>query len=73
MKRTSEIILGVIVLLCFASVASYFQAVPNRAPNTAYTVGALVMFQNVEYRCIQARTSRWDGNQGVGVDVATGV
>ena len=33
------------------------QTVPTWAPNTAYAVGALVMYQGVEYRCIQAHTS----------------
>src|SRR6476620_11726705 len=58
MKRFSKGILGVTVLLCFASLASFPQTVPNWAPNTAYAVGALVMYQSVEYKCIQAHTSQ---------------
>src|SRR5438477_2350442 len=34
------------------------QTVPAWQPNTAYAVGALVMFNNVEYRCIQPHTSQ---------------
>ena len=58
MKRTLRIILGAAALLCVASVASSSQTVPNWAPNTAYAVGALVMYQNIEYKCIQAHTSQ---------------
>lgn len=46
------------IILCAAlSVAAFAQTIPNWAPNTAYAVGALVMFQGVEYKCIQAHTS----------------
>src|SRR5215831_2883482 len=49
------------VALCFvASVAGAAQAVPNWAPNVAYSVGSLVMYQGVEYKCIQAHTSQSD-------------
>jgi chitinase len=58
MKRISKIILSAVVLLCFPSLVSFSQTVPNWAPNTAYAVGALVMYQNVEYKCIQAHTSQ---------------
>lgn len=58
MKVISKGILGVAAILCLTSVASFSQTVPNWAPNTAYSVGALVMYQNVEYQCIQAHTSQ---------------
>ena len=58
MKTISRIILSVAVLLCVASPALLAQTVPNWAPNTAYAIGSLVMYQNVEYRCIQAHTSQ---------------
>jgi hypothetical protein len=58
MKRFLATTLGVAVLLCCSSLASFSQTVPNWAPNTAYAVGALVMYQSVEYKCIQAHTSQ---------------
>lgn len=45
-----------LLLVCLTS-AVMAQAVPNWAPNTSYSVGALVMYNGVEYRCIQAHTS----------------
>jgi chitinase len=58
MKKLSAVILGVALVLCLTSVASYSQTIPNWAPNTAYAVGALVMYQSIEYKCIQAHTSQ---------------
>ena len=60
MKRNS-LICAVLVaaLLCLPlSTPATAQTVPNWAPNTAYAIGALVMFQSVEYKCIQAHTSQ---------------
>src|SRR5215469_3008953 len=48
------------VLCLVASVAGSAQSVPNWAPNVAYSVGSLVMYQGVEYKCIQAHTSQSD-------------
>src|SRR5215467_12364141 len=58
MKKLYAVILGVALILCLTSVTSFSQTIPNWAPNTAYAVGALVMYQNVEYKCIQAHTSQ---------------
>src|SRR3989441_13001872 len=58
MKKLSAVILGVALVLCLTSVASFSQTIPNWAPNTAYAVGALVMYNNVEYKCIQGHTSQ---------------
>src|SRR5690349_4359249 len=57
-KKFSTGILGVALVLCLTSVTSSSQTIPNWAPNTAYAVGALVMYQSVEYKCIQAHTSQ---------------
>src|SRR5262249_19929357 len=46
------------ILCCLIMVAGIAQTIPNWAPNTAYAVGALVMYQGVEYKCIQAHTSQ---------------
>src|SRR5438552_18552427 len=61
MKRTplfpeSRCILVVLMLLL--SVAVFAATIPNWAPNTAYATGALVMFNGVEYQCIQGHTSQ---------------
>src|SRR5579872_2783082 len=45
-----------ISLLLF-SFPAWAQTIPNWAPNTAYAKGALVLFNGVEYECIQAHTS----------------
>jgi hypothetical protein len=58
MKKLYTGILGVALILCLTSPTSFSQTVPNWAPNTAYAVGALVMYQSVEYKCIQAHTSQ---------------
>jgi len=34
------------------------QTIPNWAPNTPYAIGALVIYQSIEYKCIQAHTSQ---------------
>jgi hypothetical protein len=46
------------ILCCLIMVAGIAQTIPNWAPNTAYAVGALVLYQGVEYKCIQAHTSQ---------------
>jgi hypothetical protein len=58
MKKLYSGILGVALILCLTSARSFSQTIPNWAPNTAYAVGALVMYQSVEYKCIQAHTSQ---------------
>jgi len=58
MMRAFRIMLVLSVLLFVSSQASTAQSIPNWAPNTAYSVGALVMFNNVEFQCIQAHTSQ---------------
>src|SRR5215472_2106461 len=58
MIRKSLVLLSLGIALCLASLPSFAQAIPNWQPNTAYAVGALVMFNNVEYKCIQAHTSQ---------------
>ena len=58
MKLRSLLILGAGIIFCIAlPLTAFAQTIPNWAPNTAYAVGALVMYQNVEYKCIQAHTS----------------
>lgn len=57
MIRKSLVVLGICSLLCLVSVPTLAQSIPNWAPNTAYAVGALVMYNGVEYKCIQAHTS----------------
>src|SRR6516225_8991318 len=60
-KNRKLVLVSVAVVLCLvASVAGSAQSVPNWAPNVAYSVGSLVMFQGVEYKCIQAHTSQSD-------------
>jgi chitinase len=58
MKRAflSLLLLCFLIVLLLPSAASA-QSIPNWAPNTAYAVGALVMYNGVEYECIQAHTS----------------
>jgi chitinase len=51
----STCILLVLLLLPLTSSA---QSIPNWAPNVSYSIGALVMFNGVEYQCIQAHTSQ---------------
>src|SRR5689334_24923904 len=58
MKKLYSGILGVALILCLTSTKSVSQTIPNWAPNTAYAVGALVMYQSIEYKCIQAHTSQ---------------
>ena len=58
MKKLYTGILGVALVLCLTSATLFSQTIPNWAPNTAYAVGALVMYQSVEYKCIQAHTSQ---------------
>ena len=58
MIRKSLIVLSICFLLCLASLPTLAQTIPNWQPNTAYAVGALVMFNGVEYKCIQAHTSQ---------------
>lgn len=58
MKVKSLLVVSAVLALCLALPAVAFaQTIPNWAPNTAYAVGALVMYQGVEYKCIQAHTS----------------
>ena len=58
MKKLYSGILGVALVLCLTSVPSFSQTIPNWAPNTSYAIGALVIYQSVEYKCIQAHTSQ---------------
>jgi chitinase len=58
MKMKSLLVLALGVILCLAlPLAAFAQTIPNWAPNTAYSIGSLVMYQGVEYKCIQAHTS----------------
>src|SRR6266852_2739098 len=59
MKRTPLIIVStcILLLLLLLPLASSAQSIPNWQPNTSYAIGALVMFNGVEYKCIQAHTS----------------
>ena len=59
MKKTPLVIVStcVFLLLLLLPLASSAQSIPNWAPNTPYAIGALVMFNGVEYKCIQAHTS----------------
>ena len=63
MKRAflSLLLLCFLIVLLLPSAASA-QSVPNWAPNTAYAVGALVMYNGVEYECIQAHRPKWGGS-----------
>ncbi|HEY6253434.1 MAG TPA: carbohydrate-binding protein [Candidatus Angelobacter sp.] len=58
MIRKSAVVLSICALLSLASLPTFAQTIPNWQPNTAYAVGALVMFNGVEYKCIQAHTSQ---------------
>jgi chitinase len=61
MKMKSPLVLAAGIILCLVLPwAAFAQTIPNWAPNTAYSVGSLVMFQGVEYKCIQAHTSQAD-------------
>jgi len=57
MKRTTLVAVTCCVLLLLLLPLTVSAAVPNWAPNTPYAIGALVMFNGVEYQCIQAHTS----------------
>ncbi len=57
MRRTPWIIGITCVLLLAILLPFTVSAVANWAPNTAYSIGSLVMFNGVEYKCIQAHTS----------------
>src|SRR5215470_3354180 len=58
MIRKSVVALSICLLLSLASLPTLAQSIPTWQPNTAYAVGALVMFNGVEYKCIQAHTSQ---------------
>ncbi|HKD13296.1 MAG TPA: carbohydrate-binding protein, partial [Candidatus Angelobacter sp.] len=58
MIRKSVVVLSICLLLSLASLPTLAQSIPTWQPNTAYAVGALVMFNGVEYKCIQAHTSQ---------------
>jgi hypothetical protein len=60
MKRNSLIYAALIAALAclLLSPSATAQTVPNWAPNTAYAVGAHVIFQGLEYKCLQAHTSQ---------------
>src|SRR5712692_331380 len=57
MRRTPWITGITCVLLLAILLPFTVSAVANWAPNTAYSIGSLVMFNGVEYKCIQAHTS----------------
>jgi chitinase len=57
MKKLMVLVFCLGIAICGSSFASA-QTIPNWEPNTAYAVGALVMFNGVEYKCIQAHTSQ---------------
>ncbi|HTD22247.1 MAG TPA: carbohydrate-binding protein [Terriglobales bacterium] len=58
MKRIPLVVVSVCALmLLLLPLAASAQTVPNWQPNTSYAVGSLVMFNGVEYKCIQAHTS----------------
>lgn len=87
MIRKLVVVLSICALLSLASLPTLAQSIPNWQPNTAYAVGALVMFNGVEYKCIQAHTSQvgWEppnvpalwqpvtGGGGSGCSAAPGV
>src|SRR5213082_3780353 len=58
MRRTALITSITCVLLLVLLLPLTASAVANWAPNTAYSIGSLVMFNGVEYKCIQAHTSQ---------------
>lgn len=47
----------VVLFALWCSTATSAQSIPQWQPNTYYAVGALVMYNGVEYQCIQAHTS----------------
>ncbi len=57
MRRTifTTILVLLVVLLAATAIV---QAATAWAPNTYYTVGALVTYNGVTYKCIQAHTSQ---------------
>ncbi|HEY6308280.1 MAG TPA: carbohydrate-binding protein [Candidatus Angelobacter sp.] len=57
MKKSLFVLAAGAMLCLLLSLAAFAQTIPNWAPNTAYSVGSLVMYQGVEYKCIQAHTS----------------
>src|SRR5437870_2505811 len=58
MKRIVAAGLGIIFIVSLTTGAVSAQNIPNWQPNTAFTVGALVMFNNVEFKCTQGHTSQ---------------
>lgn len=63
MKKSLNLlfVIAALIILMIAGVPSLAresaQSVPAWQPNTAYAVGALVTYNNVVYRCLQAHTS----------------
>jgi len=55
-RRLLFVLLWILVALGCITAASA-QSIPEWQPNTAYAVGALVMYNGVEYQCLQAHTS----------------
>src|SRR5260370_24731508 len=59
MKRSSVVVVSVCALmLVVLPLAISAQTIPIWQPNTTYATGALVMFNGVEYKCIQGHTSQ---------------
>ena len=56
MKKT--VLLVHLALMFCMFLAAVGQAIPTWAPNTPFATGALVLFNNAEFRCIQAHTSQ---------------
>ena len=59
MKKSSLVVVSVsLMLLAVLTLAASAQTIPTWQPNTTYATGALVMFNGVEYKCIQGHTSQ---------------
>jgi chitodextrinase len=59
MKRVCVFLSLLCILIALGlPTAASAQSIPNWQPNTSYAIGALVMYNGVEYQCIQAHTSQ---------------
>jgi len=55
MKRVCVFLSLLCILIALGlPTAASAQSIPNWQPNTSYAIGALVMYNGVEYQCIQA-------------------
>ena len=57
MRRMVLLTLASLILIAFRTTEVSAQTIPTWQPNTAYTAGTLVLFNQQEFKCIQSHTS----------------